>query len=357
MAKKKEEQEVKKKGKSYEIDEKYSSQVIKEYGNVFKNGVEICSEGLKKRVIPFSPAHDLALGGGLMEGFCAIINGPPKLGKTSSALHFAAKAQKPENGSRRTVYLDIECRLKPMNLTGYGIDLEMIDVISPDGKVIDGETYLTILEKILKDNKELVVIVDSISELLSKSEAEGEISGDLRAKMPKVCYNFFRRIAPLVSHNNHIVIFIGHIVADMSMSRKTKTATGGNAMQYRSDTTIEGLYAQQWEVGGKIIGQFINWKVVCSAAGGIPHTQYVSSLRFGEGIDEVQEVLPILCDLSIIEKSGAWFYIGEGENRKSFQGQEKVSNFLKENPEVFKELTDKLAEIYRKDIYQENVEC
>ena len=51
-------------------------------------------------VIPVSPALDLILSGGIPEGSFVLLTGPPKIGKTTMCLQFAANAQKEEFGNR-----------------------------------------------------------------------------------------------------------------------------------------------------------------------------------------------------------------------------------------------------------------
>jgi len=54
---------------------------------------------------------DIALGGGIREGSCVVITGDPKTGKTTTALYFAAKAQKL---GKKVYYLSgyLQCHLQ-----------------------------------------------------------------------------------------------------------------------------------------------------------------------------------------------------------------------------------------------------
>lgn len=51
------------------------------------------------------------------------------------------------------------------------------------------------------------------------------------------------------------------------------------------------------------------------------------------------EVLDIAVELDIIKKSGSWFSY---DGNKIGQGKEKVKVFLKENPDILKEIEDKI---------------
>jgi recombination protein RecA len=60
---------------------------------------------------------------------------------------------------------------------------------------------------------------------------------------------------------------------------------------------------------------------------------------FGEGISKVGEIIDFGVKFDIIDKSGAWFSYGD---RKLGQGKEKVKDLLNEDPELAKELEDKV---------------
>jgi hypothetical protein len=91
-------------------------------------------------------------------------------------------------------------------------------------------------------------------------------------------------------------------------------------------------------------------------------------LRYGEGLDSVQELLTLGADLGLISKAGAWYScdfmhehkeeldkiikekdIENNEESKAkflkFQGQERLYNFLKDNSLVLELLEDDLKEM------------
>src|SRR5690554_566147 len=80
-----------------------------------------------RRIIPISPANDVALGGGITDGAVIILTGPPKFGKTVTALTIAAEAQKAEHGARDVFYFNIEERFKTRDIIGIaGLDPDKI---------------------------------------------------------------------------------------------------------------------------------------------------------------------------------------------------------------------------------------
>ena len=60
---------------------------------------------------------------------------------------------------------------------------------------------------------------------------------------------------------------------------------------------------------------------------------------YGKGISREGSVLDLAVELGIVKKSGAWFtYDGE----QLGQGRENAKNFLRENPEVMVEVSEKV---------------
>ena len=66
----------------------------------------------------------------------------------------------------------------------------------------------------------------------------------------------------------------------------------------------------------------------------------------GKGLDGTQEMLQIACEIGLISKAGAWYNCDfMGEDAKKFQGQDKLHQFLKENPDTLKELEKQVKEM------------
>ena len=60
---------------------------------------------------------------------------------------------------------------------------------------------------------------------------------------------------------------------------------------------------------------------------------------FGEGISKTGELVDYGVKLDIVDKAGAWFSYGDS---KIGQGRENSKVFLKDNPEIAKEIETKI---------------
>ena len=361
---------------------KYLKSILKDNGEIIKSGIDVLAEKKNLGMISISPAIDLALGGGVREGCWLTLTGDPKSGKTTTAMQIAANCQ---SEGRPIIYLDAEGRLKDMNFQVEGFDTSKIHVIAPVDKPLSAEVFLEAAYKMMShpDYTGAVLIIDSVSSLLPQKEIEGDFSPG-RAGLPKILSIFTKKIGQLLPKQRGLVIAITHYIANTGGFGKAKMSDGGNKIQYQADTRMEiagsGMdrpARKGWvDENGTRIGQIVNWKIICSSCGP-PGGQVQSYIRYGKGIDKVQENIQIGMDLGLVSKSGAWctcdfVTFGNGAvNEKEFkailkkarpdidvdneeellstkgfkfQGQIKLYNFMAENPDFMNLLTKMTAQ-------------
>lgn len=293
----------------------FTDQVLKLVKKQFGEGIAVSgSEFLSKppRVIPFSPAANIALGGGIPEGSWVTLYGREKLGKTTSALHFAAKCQQEKNGGKHIYYLNVEGRIKEMNLrgiTGLKTTPDHFTMISStEDKILSAQDYLNIGEKILLTHKECVVIIDSYSMLCHEKEITDGVGTYTRGGGALLLAQFCRQMAGVVPVKRSIVVGISQIMANTSGYGAALQEKGGNAIRYQVDVKMRCKSAEEWEERGKRIGQKVSWVTECTATGAPPGQEFVSCLRYGHGLDEVAEIIQLGTDLGMISQSGAYYY-------------------------------------------------
>lgn len=298
-----------------------------------------------KQIIPVSPALDIALGGGIPEGSWVALSGKEKVGKTTLALHFAANAQKEENGSRKVYFFPIESRLKVRDLKGIPhlkTDKDHFQLVtSTEGNILSAEAYLEAASDILKNEPQVVIILDSVSALCSAKEFADGISGQTRALGPRILASFCRQLGPVVPIQNSIVISIQHLIANTSGYGSPYQEDGGRKIQYQGDVKLRAKTSSKWMDATDQIGQSIDWSVAWSALGP-PGRSAKTYLRYGRGIDETYEIIDMGADFGLIKKAGAWYSVEclEGQEEDygvesfKYQGQEKMAEFINNNPKV-----------------------
>lgn len=350
----------------------YLSKIVKEHGNIISNGMDVLTEKKSYKTISISPAIDIALGGGIKEGSWFMLTGDPKSGKTTTAMQLAANCQQE---GRPVIYLDVEGRIKDMNFEVRDLDPNKMEIIHPEDKPLPAEVFLDVAHKLMShpDNHGALLIIDSISSLLPEKELVGDMTPG-RAGLPKLLSIFTKKMGQILPRQRGIIACITHYIANTAGFGVAKMADGGNKIQYQADTRMEIRHGGDkisaitpWFNSNKErIGQVVNWKVICSSMGS-PGTQAQSWIRYGHGIDKVQEILMLSQDLGMIAKAGAWltceFIVDHKELVKEinpainvedneallkafkFQGQDKLYTFLADNPKLVSILEKSIKEM------------
>ena len=90
--------------------------------------------------------------------------------------------------------------------------------------------------------------------------------------------------------------------------------------------------------GDEITGSETRVKVIKNKVAP-PFKQAEFDIMYGEGISRLGEIIELGTNIKLIEKAGAWYsYNGE----KIGQGKENAKEFLREHPEIAKDLEDKI---------------
>lgn len=329
-----------------------SAEIEKEYGkSSIVNAEQFLAD--KKQIIPWSPSLDIILSGGVPEGSWVSVNGRPKVGKTTSLLSFAAKAQLPENGARTVYFLSVEGRFKEMNLRGIkGLNLsnDRFKLIqSTKEKILSTQDFLTIAEKIIKTHPKSVIIIDSISALADEKELTGGIGTETRGHNQKVISQFCNNTANIVPVMDCIVMGVTHTIANTSGFGSPTAEKAAVRWLYQSDIRIKANYAAPWMVpktNGREVGKIIKWSCLTSALGP-PGMQIDSYMRYNVGIDDIYELIEFANSTGLIEQSGSWYILNfccePGQEPLKKQGGENVYHYLLENPDKVNLLRTKLS--------------
>lgn len=365
-----------KKSPSKFSEDAISNSIVTKYGDVVRSGTEVLESINNLRVIGISPALDIALGGGLREGSVVVMTGDPKSGKTTTALHFAAKCQKL---NKRVIYVNTEGRLSKQNFDGIkNLDPNAILIIeSTDERVLSAEDFLNIIEYYINNDPGCLIIADSLSNMVPACELEGEVRTGVRNALPRLLSMFFKRISGTLMKNKTMLICITHNIANTGGSpyAPQKMADCGNMLQYQAGTNMVITHRGKWQVPkdtGPHVGQIANWSIKTSNAGGRPNSTAEGWIRYGIGVDEIQEIVQIACEFRLIKSAGAWYTIqcavddiadpiiskiltenniqttdsDAVEKFFKFQGINNVSEFLTNNESIANFIYNKIKELY-----------
>jgi len=279
---------------------------------------------------------DLALGvGGIPRGRVTEIYGPESSGKTTLTLHAVAEAQK---AGGVCAFIDAEHALDTVYAKNLGVDVDNLLVSQPDY----GEQALEILETLIRSGAVNLIIVDSVAALTPKVEIDGDMDDMQVGVQARLMSKALRKITGILHKMNCTVIFINQIRMKIGMTGygSPETTTGGNALKFYSSVRLDIRRIATLKQAEQSIGNRVKVKVVKNKVAP-PFKQVEFDIMFGEGISKMGELVDYGVKLDIVDKAGAWFSY---KDSKIGQGRENSKIFLRDNPEIAKEIEEKIKE-------------
>ncbi|EKF73030.1 recA protein [Alcanivorax hongdengensis A-11-3] len=309
------------------------SQIERQFG---KGSVMRMGDRKRERMPSISTGSlglDIALGiGGLPKGRIVEIYGPESSGKTTLTLSVIAQAQKK---GATCAFVDAEHALDPDYAEKLGVNVDDLIVSQPD----TGEQALEITDMLVRSGAVDVVIVDSVAALVPKAEIEGEMGDAHVGLQARLMSQALRKITGNVKNANTLVVFINQIRMKIGvMFGNPETTTGGNALKFYSSVRLDIRRIGAVKQGDEVTGNETRVKVVKNKVSP-PFRQAEFQILYGQGINQLGEVLDLGVQQGLVDKSGAWYaYKGD----KIGQGKQNACEFLRENPAVAEEIEQEI---------------
>ena len=308
-----------------DIEKQFGKGAIMKLGERGVKNIDVVSSG--------SLLLDQALGvGGFPKGRIIEIFGPESSGKTTIALHAIAEVQKTGG---RAAFIDAEHALDPVYARKLGVDIDELLLSQPD----TGEQALEIVEALVRSEAMSIIVIDSVAALVPQAEIEGEMGDSHVGLQARLMSQALRKLSGVINKTNTICIFINQLREKVGvMFGNPETTPGGRALKFYATVRLDVRRGEQIKVGGDVLGNKTNIKVVKNKVAPPFKTAEVE-IMYGEGISKTGEIIDLASNIGIIDKSGAWFsYKGE----KIGQGKENVKLVLKNNPAMYKEIEEKV---------------
>ena len=313
------------------------SQIEKQFGkgSVMRLGDHDVSRDIQA-VSTGSLGLDIALGvGGLPRGRVVEIYGPESSGKTTLTLQVIAEMQKMGGTA---AFIDAEHALDPNYAQKLGVDVDNLLVSQPD----TGEQALEIADMLVRSGSVDVVVIDSVAALTPKAEIEGEMGDSHMGLQARLMSQALRKLTANIKRTNTLVIFINQIRMKIGvMFGNPETTTGGNALKFYASVRLDIRRIGAIKKGDEIVGNETKVKVVKNKVSP-PFKEAFFDIFYGQGISREGEIIELGVNHKLIEKSGSWYaYNGE----KIGQGKDNAREYLKEHPEIAKDIEAKIRAI------------
>ena len=286
---------------------------------------------------------DIALGiGGVPRGRIVEVFGPESSGKTTLALHIIAEAQKMGG---EAAFIDAEHALDPVYAKKLGVDIDNLIVSQPD----TGEQALEITEALVRSGALDVIVVDSVAALVPKAEIDGDMGDSHMGLQARLMSQALRKLAGAINKSKTVLLFINQLREKIGvMFGNPETTTGGRALKFYASVRMDIRKIENIKQDGEVKGSRVRVKVIKNKVAP-PFREAEFDIVYGEGISKAGNILDMAVNLDIIEKAGSWFsYNGE----RIGQGRENVKKYLKENPDILKEVEEKVRANFAKAFEQ-----
>jgi recombination protein RecA len=276
-----------------------------------------------------SLAIDIALGvGGIPRGRVTEIYGPESAGKTTLCQHIVAETQKLGGVA---AYIDMEHALDPSYAARCGVDIDNLYISQPD----TGEQALEIAEQLVRSGAVDIIVIDSVAALVPRAEIEGEMGDSHMGLQARLMSQALRKLSGAIKQSNTAIVFTNQLRMKIGvMFGNPETTTGGNALKFYASVRLDIRRTQSIKTNAEVVGNRVKVRVTKNKVAP-PFREAEFDIMFNEGISKVGDILDIGTNMDIITKRGAFFAYGDV---KLGQGRENGKDFLRDHPEIAKEI-------------------
>lgn len=277
---------------------------------------------------------DMALWGWYAKWRIVEIYWPESSWKTTLTLHAIAEVQK---AGWTAAFIDAEHALDPEYARKIWVDINNLIISQPDY----WEQALEITEALIRSWAVDLVIVDSVAALTPKAEIEWEMWDSHMWLQARLMSQALRKITWTISKTWTTLIFINQIRMKIwVMFGNPETTTWWNALKFYASQRLD--IRKTWKIESWTgTDKTATWnatrvKVIKNKIAP-PFKEAIFDIMYNEWISKVWEIIDIWVELWIMKKSGSFYSYWE---TKLWQWKENVKAFLKENPELAKELEE-----------------
>jgi recombination protein RecA len=152
-----------------------------------------------------------------------------------------------------------------------------------------------------------------------------------------------RKLTGTIAKSQTCVIFINQIRMKIGvMFGNPETTTGGNALKFYASQRLDIRRVGAIKNGDNVVGSRTRVKVVKNKVAP-PFKEVEFDIMYGTGISREGDLIDLASNEGIVEKSGSWFAF-KGE--RIGQGRENAKDYLREHPEIMKEIELRVLEKY-----------
>jgi recombination protein RecA len=182
-------------------------------------------------------------------------------------------------------------------------------------------------------------VIDSVAALVPRAEIEGEMGDSHVGLQARLMSQALRKLAGTISKSKTTAIFVNQLREKVGvLFGSPETTSGGRALKFYASVRLDIRRIESLKDGTDVVGNRTRVKVVKNKVAP-PFKQAEFDIIYGQGISKEGSLLDVGVDVGLVKKSGAWFTY---EGDQLGQGRENARNFLRDNPELAREIEDKI---------------
>jgi recombination protein RecA len=182
-------------------------------------------------------------------------------------------------------------------------------------------------------------VIDSVAALVPRAEIEGEMGDSHVGLQARLMSQALRKLSGTISKSKTTAVFINQLREKIGvLFGSPETTSGGRALKFYASVRLDVRRIEALKDGAEVVGNRTRAKVVKNKLAP-PFRSAEFDVIYGQGISKEGSLLDVGVDVGLIKKSGAWFtYDGD----QLGQGRENARNFLRDNPELAREIEEKV---------------
>lgn len=300
-----------------------------------------------------SLALDIALGGkGWKLGRQASLVAWYGSGKTTTCLETIKNFQNTiqiKDPSLKYAYIDAEHSLDRKYIEDLGIDWVKFEetLFQP----ANGEQAFEYAKRLIKTDKVKLIIFDSVSGMRTQKEMEDAAGSSHLGLHARLLSDQVPVLKALAAKYGCLLIYVNQIREKIGvMFGSPETTQGGNAIPFFDDYRVEIRKTLEKDNGDKedATGVTARFKVVKNKVAP-PYKTGEYSIKFGKGIDRIQEIIEIGSDLEILYKHGQTVKLDKDTPEEQKFDLPVFMEMISDNPEFYDSLKTKILKTINKD--------
>lgn len=232
---------------------------------------------------------DWALGGGFPRGRITELYGPEACGKTTIALHAAARVL--ESGGT-AAFVDADHALDTGYAQAVGIDPQRLLVSRPEC----GEEALEIAAQLVASRALDLLVVDSAASLTPRLELEGGTGESGAGVHNRMLEQGLRRLSGAAARSGCCLLFVNQL---RGTAQGGETTAGGPALRLRASVRAEVRPTARFHDGIRVRVRVVKNRIV------LPYREAEFTIRYGIGIAREEDLIGCAARCGLAVPAGA----------------------------------------------------